>query len=80
MPGGRFLGEAEKTEIWDRPGRGEPLYVIAPTDASGTLVELTSRYTMLVALPKTAINPEAVWWRASRIRARVPPRTGAFAR
>ena len=29
MPRGPFLTEAEKTEIWDRRGRGEPLYVIA---------------------------------------------------
>jgi IS30 family transposase len=29
MPRGRYMTEAEKTEIWDRRGRGEPLYVIA---------------------------------------------------
>src|SRR5438445_8748187 len=29
MPRWRYMSEAEKTEIWDRHGRGEPLYVIA---------------------------------------------------
>src|SRR5205807_10395219 len=29
MPRGPYMTEAEKTEIWDRHGRGEPLYVIA---------------------------------------------------
>ena len=29
MPRGPYMTEAEKTEIWDRHRRGEPLYVIA---------------------------------------------------
>src|SRR5215472_13784352 len=59
----RIMISDRPAEAADRavPGHWEgDLLLGKPTDAIGTLVERNSRYTMLMALPKAAINPEAV--------------------
>ena len=59
----RIMISDRPPEAADRavPGHWEgDLLLGKPTDAIGTLVERTSRYVMLMALPKAAIEPEAV--------------------
>jgi IS30 family transposase len=59
----RIMISDRPAEAADRavPGHWEgDLLLGKPTDAIGTLVERTSRYAMLMALPKAAIDPEAV--------------------
>lgn len=71
----RIMISDRPAEVSDRavPGHWEgDLLLGKATDAIGTLVERTSRYTMLMALPKAAIDAEAVRERLASTIQRLP--------